>query len=107
MALGRLGAPEDGQCVMLECADAEGRLRALLSFVPCGPHGLSLDLMRRDRDSENGLVEFMAIELLRRGREHIAVIAAVPALCGLSALRRHRRPDGPVSPGSGLPPIQS
>jgi lysyl-tRNA synthetase class 2 len=69
MALGRLGDPEDGRCVMLECTDAEGRLRALLSFVPWGPHGLSLDLMRRDRDSDNGLMEFMVIELLRRARE--------------------------------------
>ncbi|MFH8803578.1 phosphatidylglycerol lysyltransferase domain-containing protein [Streptomyces sp. NPDC017936] len=69
MALGRLGDPEDGRCVMVECTDAEGRLRALLSFVPWGPHGLSLDLMRRDRDSDNGLVEFMVIELLRHARE--------------------------------------
>nr|WP_235454797.1 phosphatidylglycerol lysyltransferase domain-containing protein [Streptomyces olivochromogenes] len=69
MALGRLGDPDDGQCVMLECTDATGRLRALLSFVPWGPHGLSLDLMRRDRDSDNGLMEFMVIELLRRAGE--------------------------------------
>ncbi|MFG2885048.1 phosphatidylglycerol lysyltransferase domain-containing protein [Streptomyces sp. NPDC048297] len=69
MALGRLGDPEDGQCVMLECTDGEGRLRALLSFVPWGPHGLSLDLMRRDRDCDNGLMEFMVIELLRRAGE--------------------------------------
>ncbi|CAM5381264.1 phosphatidylglycerol lysyltransferase domain-containing protein [Streptomyces aurantiogriseus] len=69
MALGRLGDPADGRCVMVECADAEGRLRALLSFVPWGPHGLSLDLMRRDRDAGNGLMEFMVIELLRRARE--------------------------------------
>ncbi|MER7764092.1 phosphatidylglycerol lysyltransferase domain-containing protein [Streptomyces sp. NPDC097619] len=69
MALGRLGDPGDGQCVMLECTDAEGELRALLSFVPWGPKGLSLDLMRRDRDSENGLMEFMVIELLQRARE--------------------------------------
>ncbi|MFG2358478.1 phosphatidylglycerol lysyltransferase domain-containing protein [Streptomyces sp. NPDC048521] len=69
MALGRLGDPEDGQCVMLECTDADGRLRALLSFVPWGPNGLSLDLMRRDRDSDNGLMEFMVIELLRRADE--------------------------------------
>ncbi|MFF2204668.1 phosphatidylglycerol lysyltransferase domain-containing protein [Streptomyces sp. NPDC058145] len=69
MALGRLADPEDGRCVMLECTDAEGRLRALLSFVPWGPHGLSLDLMRRDRDSDNGLMEFMVIELLRRSGE--------------------------------------
>ncbi|MFF9812667.1 phosphatidylglycerol lysyltransferase domain-containing protein [Streptomyces sp. NPDC014006] len=69
MALGRLGDGDDGRCVMLECHDAEGRLRALLSFVPWGPKGLSLDLMRRDRDSDNGLMEFMVIELLRRAGE--------------------------------------
>ncbi|QNP73127.1 DUF2156 domain-containing protein [Streptomyces roseirectus] len=69
MALGRLGDPADGRCVVVECADADGVPRALLSFVPWGPSGLSLDLMRRDRDSDNGLMEFMVIELLRRGRE--------------------------------------
>jgi lysyl-tRNA synthetase class 2 len=65
MALGRLGDPADGQCVMLECRDADGELRALLSFVPWGEHGLSLDLMRRDREADNGLLEFMVIELLQ------------------------------------------
>ncbi|MDQ0944055.1 lysyl-tRNA synthetase class 2 [Streptomyces sp. V1I1] len=69
MALGRLGDPADGRCVMLECTDGEGELRAVLSFVPWGPEGLSLDLMRRDRDSENGLMEFMVIELLQRAEE--------------------------------------
>ncbi|MFE0423838.1 phosphatidylglycerol lysyltransferase domain-containing protein [Streptomyces sp. NPDC058953] len=69
MALGRLGDPADGRCVMLECTDAHGELRALLSFVPWGPKGLSLDLMRRDRGSDNGLMEFMVIELLRRAGE--------------------------------------
>ncbi|MYY84146.1 MULTISPECIES: phosphatidylglycerol lysyltransferase domain-containing protein [unclassified Streptomyces] len=69
MALGRLGDPADGRCVMLECTDGDGALRALLSFVPWGPHGLSLDLMRRDRDAENGLMEFMVIELLQRAPE--------------------------------------
>ena len=64
MALGRLGDPDDGQCVMLECHDGQGELRALLSFVPWGRDGLSLDLMRRDRDSDNGLLEFMVIELI-------------------------------------------
>ncbi|MFJ7985472.1 phosphatidylglycerol lysyltransferase domain-containing protein [Streptomyces sp. NPDC096351] len=69
MALGRLGDPRDGRCVMLECTDEQGELRAVLSFVPWGPKGLSLDLMRRDRDSENGLMEFMVIELLQRAEE--------------------------------------
>ncbi|MFI6847193.1 phosphatidylglycerol lysyltransferase domain-containing protein [Kitasatospora sp. NPDC050467] len=69
MALGRLGDPGDGRCVMLECHDGDGELKALLSFVPWGADGLSLDLMRRARDTENGLMEFMVIELLQRADE--------------------------------------
>jgi lysyl-tRNA synthetase class 2 len=63
MALGRLGDPTDGRCVMVEAYDAEGRLRGLLSFVPWGRRGVSLDLMRRDREAENGLNEYMIAEL--------------------------------------------
>ncbi|MEU9321627.1 phosphatidylglycerol lysyltransferase domain-containing protein [Streptomyces sp. NPDC048295] len=66
MALGRLGDPQDGRCIMLVCRDTAGRPRALLSFVPWGADGLSLDLMRRDRNSDNGLFEFMVLELIRR-----------------------------------------
>ncbi|MEY9947792.1 phosphatidylglycerol lysyltransferase domain-containing protein [Kitasatospora sp. GAS1066B] len=67
MALGRLGDPADGECVLAECRDENDRTCALLSFVPWGAHGLSLDLMRRDRESENGLVEFLVTELLLGG----------------------------------------
>ncbi|MFJ4033678.1 phosphatidylglycerol lysyltransferase domain-containing protein [Streptomyces griseoluteus] len=69
MALGRLGDPADGDCLMLECTDADGRLRALLSFVPWGGKGLSLDLMRRDREADNGLIEFMVLDLIQRADE--------------------------------------
>ncbi|NUP47303.1 MAG: DUF2156 domain-containing protein [Catenulispora sp.] len=69
MALGRLGDAADGQCVMVECLDGDGVLRALLSFVPWGGRGLSLDLMRRERGTENGLVEFMVIDLIKAGSE--------------------------------------
>ncbi|TNC23134.1 bifunctional lysylphosphatidylglycerol synthetase/lysine--tRNA ligase LysX [Amycolatopsis alkalitolerans] len=64
MALSRLGDPSDGRCVMVEAYDASGTLRGLLSFVPWGRRGLSLDLMRRDRDAENGLNEFMVARLV-------------------------------------------
>lgn len=64
MALGRLGDPSDGRCVLVEARDAQGDLRAMLSFVPWGQRGLSLDLMRRDRESDNGLVEFMVTRLV-------------------------------------------
>ncbi|AUG77492.1 hypothetical protein CFP65_2671 [Kitasatospora sp. MMS16-BH015] len=66
MALGRLGDPADGDCLLLECRDEHDRTCALLSFVPWGAHGLSLDLMRRDRESDHGLVEYLVCELLLR-----------------------------------------
>jgi lysyl-tRNA synthetase, class II len=69
MALGRLGDPADGRCVLVECLDESGQARALLSYVPWGSQGLSLDLMRRDKASENGLIEFMVIELIQRAGE--------------------------------------
>ena len=66
MALGRLGDPLDAQCVLVEAHDAEGKLRAFLSFVPWGRNGLSLDLMRRDPSADNGLVELMVASLAER-----------------------------------------
>jgi lysyl-tRNA synthetase, class II len=64
MALSRLGDPADGECVLVEALDANGRTVALLSFTPWGRHGLSLDLMRRDRNRDNGLMEFMVAALV-------------------------------------------
>ena len=64
MALGRFGEARDPETVVVLARDAAGDLRGLLHFVPWGPDGLSLDLMRRDRASENGLIEAMVAELL-------------------------------------------
>ncbi|GAB2849369.1 bifunctional lysylphosphatidylglycerol synthetase/lysine--tRNA ligase LysX [Actinocorallia aurea] len=63
MALGRLGDRADGRCVMVEAFDHDGTRRGLLSFVPWGRTGLSLDLMRRDRTAHNGLTEYMVATL--------------------------------------------
>ncbi|MFC8516151.1 bifunctional lysylphosphatidylglycerol synthetase/lysine--tRNA ligase LysX [Streptomyces sp. NPDC057257] len=63
MALDRLGDPADGDCLLVEAIGADGRLLALLSFVPWGRDGVSLDLMRRDRSAPNGVMEFMVAEL--------------------------------------------
>ncbi|MFJ2509667.1 bifunctional lysylphosphatidylglycerol synthetase/lysine--tRNA ligase LysX [Streptomyces griseoviridis] len=63
MALDRLGDPADGDCLLVEALAADGSLLALLSFVPWGRDGVSLDLMRRDRTAPNGVMEFMVAEL--------------------------------------------
>jgi lysyl-tRNA synthetase class 2 len=67
MALGRLGDVADGECVLVEAIDDNGALRALLSLSPWGERGVSLDLMRRDRTADNGLMEFMVTELIAAG----------------------------------------
>ncbi|HEY0807535.1 MAG TPA: phosphatidylglycerol lysyltransferase domain-containing protein [Pseudonocardiaceae bacterium] len=64
MALSRLADRADPSCVVVT-AEQDGQVRGMLQFVPWGTDGLSLDLMRRDRDvPDNGLNEFMITELL-------------------------------------------
>ncbi len=64
MALSRLGDPGDTGCVVATAHLADGSLHGLLHFVPWGTEGLSLDLMRRDRSSDNGLNEYMISSLM-------------------------------------------
>ncbi|HSF26781.1 MAG TPA: phosphatidylglycerol lysyltransferase domain-containing protein [Actinomycetes bacterium] len=64
MALGRIGDPHDGDCVLVT-AHGQGRVRAFLHFVPWGADGLSLDLMRRDRQAEPGLNELLIVGALQ------------------------------------------
>ena len=63
MALGRLGDPADGDCLLVEAIDRDDQVVAMLSLVPWGTTGASLDLMRRAPQSPNGTNEFMVSEL--------------------------------------------
>jgi lysyl-tRNA synthetase class 2 len=62
MALGRLGDPADGDCLLVEAVQNENVV-AMLSLVPWGNNGASLDLMRRSPRSPNGTIELMVSEL--------------------------------------------
>ena len=66
MALGRFGDPRDDRSVVVVARDREGTVRGILNFAPWGDEGLSLDLMRRDRDTENGLIEHMVVALIEQ-----------------------------------------
>ncbi|MFE4976370.1 phosphatidylglycerol lysyltransferase domain-containing protein [Kitasatospora sp. NPDC056651] len=76
MALGRFGDPLDDDCVVVTAhkAPEEGEegddLKAVLHFVPWGPDGISLELMRRDRAADPGLNELLIV----------AALQAVPAM---------------------------
>jgi len=64
MALGRLVDPVDPDCVFV-VARQDGVMRAFLQFVPWGPDGMSLDLMRRDRTAEAGVNDLLIVDALR------------------------------------------
>lgn len=70
MALGRLGDPADDDCLLVEAIDeATGKVVAMLSLVPWGANGVSLDLMRRSPESPNGTIELMVSELCRQSAD--------------------------------------
>ncbi|RLP08879.1 bifunctional lysylphosphatidylglycerol synthetase/lysine--tRNA ligase LysX [Propionibacterium australiense] len=70
MELGRLGDEADPRIVVAMVRDASDRPQAMMTFLPWGRYGLSLDLMRRDRQAPNGVNEFLLAELMAWGRGH-------------------------------------
>ncbi|MFJ6250892.1 MULTISPECIES: phosphatidylglycerol lysyltransferase domain-containing protein [unclassified Streptomyces] len=74
MALGRIGAPGDGDAVIATAhktddtgtADSPyGDLKAIIHFVPWGRDGMSLELMRRDRSADPGMNELLIVAALQ------------------------------------------
>ncbi|MEV8316073.1 phosphatidylglycerol lysyltransferase domain-containing protein [Streptomyces sp. NPDC059900] len=71
MALGRIGDPDDGDCLIATAHKADdepgpyGDLKAVLHFVPWGADGVSLDLMRRDRAADPGMNELLIVAALQ------------------------------------------
>jgi lysyl-tRNA synthetase class 2 len=61
MALGRIG---DDDCVIATAVE-DGVVRAVLQLVPWGADGLSLDLMRRDKNAQPGLNDFLIVEAIK------------------------------------------
>ncbi|MFC8898775.1 phosphatidylglycerol lysyltransferase domain-containing protein [Streptomyces cinereoruber] len=73
MALGRIGAPGDGDAVIATAHKEDdtgtdspyGNLKAIIHFVPWGPDGMSLELMRRDRSADPGMNELLIVAALQ------------------------------------------
>jgi lysyl-tRNA synthetase class 2 len=89
MALGRVGDPADGDCLIATAHKTDARpdtgaergpyaepvsyaepgpygdLKAVLHFVPWGTDGVSLDLMRRDRSADPGMNELLIVAALQ------------------------------------------
>ncbi len=70
MALGRLGDAADGDCLLVEAVHVgDDEVVAMLSLVPWGNNGLSLDLMRRSPKSPNGTIELMVSDLVQQAED--------------------------------------
>lgn len=67
MALSRLGDPADGACVLVSAHESDGSWVGLLSFVPWGRTGISLDVMRRAPEAPHGVTELMVASLIEDG----------------------------------------
>ncbi|MGW4271941.1 phosphatidylglycerol lysyltransferase domain-containing protein [Streptomyces seoulensis] len=71
MALGRIGDPSDGDCLIATAHKRDdepgeyGDLKAIIHFVPWGPDGASLELMRRDRSADPGMNELLIVATLQ------------------------------------------
>ena len=66
MALGRLFDRRDAAAVVVTACDPGGQARGFLHFAPWGRDGVSLDVMRRDRDAPGWLNDFLVVEAARR-----------------------------------------
>jgi lysyl-tRNA synthetase class 2 len=78
MSLDALRREDHGDSLVVVGRDADGRVRGFLHFAPSyGRAAASLSLMRRDRETPNGLTEFLvarSLELLRdRGIEEVSL----------------------------------
>ncbi|MFD9024529.1 phosphatidylglycerol lysyltransferase domain-containing protein [Streptomyces parvulus] len=103
MALGRVGDPADGDCLIATAhkQDAEpgayGDLKAVLHFVPWGADGVSLDLMRRDRAADPGMNELLIVAALQAApRLGIARVSLNFAMFRAALARGEKIGAGPV-----------
>ncbi|HET6861158.1 MAG TPA: phosphatidylglycerol lysyltransferase domain-containing protein [Streptomyces sp.] len=103
MALGRIGEPGDGDCVIAtahNAADADspyGDLKAVLHFVPWGTDGMSLDLMRRDRSADPGMNELLIVASLQAApRLGVARVSLNFAMFRSALARGEKIGAGPV-----------
>ncbi|MFF7737568.1 phosphatidylglycerol lysyltransferase domain-containing protein [Streptomyces sp. NPDC007984] len=103
MALGRVGDPADGDCLIATAHKQDehpgpyGDLKAILHFVPWGSDGVSLDLMRRDRSADPGMNELLIVASLQAApRLGIARVSLNFAMFRAALARGEKIGAGPV-----------
>ncbi|MBN9794771.1 hypothetical protein DMP17_40240 [Pseudonocardia sp. TMWB2A] len=99
MASSRVADPSDPDAVIVT-ALRDGEPSGMLQLVPWGRDGLSLDLMVRDADADNGINELMIAELMAAAKDHGVKRVSLNFAMFRSALERGERIGaGPVARG--------
>jgi lysyl-tRNA synthetase class 2 len=94
MALDAIGGAQQADSVVVLARDEAGTIRAFLHFVPAyGREAMSLSFMRRERDTPNGLTEFLVV----RGIESLRELGIAELSLNFAAFGRLlERPSGRV-----------
>jgi len=96
MALSRFAAPIDPDCLIVQTRSATGDLAVVLQLVPWGDDGLSLDLVRRHPQLDNGVMELTIAEILNvAARRGLARVSLNFAMFRSSLARGERIGAGP------------
>ncbi len=69
LPLGRLGDRHDGDCLLVEAVDAEDRVLGLLSLVPWGRTGATLELLRREPGAAEDITDLLITEFILRAEQ--------------------------------------
>ncbi|GGL25808.1 bifunctional lysylphosphatidylglycerol synthetase/lysine--tRNA ligase LysX [Nocardia jinanensis] len=70
LPLGRLGDRRDGDCLLIEAVDPDERVLGLLSLVPWGKTGATMELLRRAPDSPAETTDLLIAEFALRAEQH-------------------------------------
>ena len=99
MAMDSLRNPVGEDTLVVYAVDAEGTIRGFLHFVPTyGRDAVSLSYMRRQRETPNGLTEFLIAE----GIEHLRASGVTEVSLNFAAFARLiRQPSGIVERAIG------
>lgn len=70
LPLGRFGDRRDGDCLLVEALDAEDRVLGMLSLVPWGRAGATLELLRREPGTAEDITDLLIAEFALRAEQH-------------------------------------
>src|SRR5690606_2567443 len=70
LPLGRFGDRRDGECLLVEAVDAEDRVLGMLSLVPWGRTGATLELLRREPGTAEDITDLLIAEFALRAEQH-------------------------------------